>query len=405
MAPLLDLASPDFWANPYPSYRRLREEAPVHFAEPIQAWILSRYTDVFAALADPRLSVAYTDAFYIGLPDDLVRRFERFRAALRRGITFSDPPQHNRMRELLRRSFRPEYIEAFRKSAVRLVGELTSEAIARGTLDVKHDFCAVLPAAALAEQLGAGRPDVAKLAAWGQRMLSFFGRLPDDIALAEDTLRTYDEITAYFERLFAVAREDSRESLLTPLLRAGDAAASGERLTHDELVMTCLALLVAGIETVANFICGMIVTLDRHPGELARLRREPDLLPSAIEEIMRFDSPVQSTFRVVREPLEIAGQTLLPGQRVMLLIGSANRDPEHVQDPDRLDIGRREARSVAFGYGPHYCIGAQLARLQAQEVLSAFYLKGHDVRVVTSPVVWEPNLVHRGVRALDVAFV
>jgi cytochrome P450 len=416
MAPLLDLASPDFWENPYPSYRRLREEAPVHFAEPIQAWLVSRYTDVFAALTDPRLSVAYTDAFYLGLPDDLLRRFDRLRAALRTAIIFSDPPHHDRMRELLRRSFTPVYIEAFRKSAVRIAGELTGEALTRGTLDVKHNFCAVLPAAALAEHLGAARPDVAKLAAWGHRMLGFFGRLPHDIALAEDTLRTYDELTAYFEGLFAAYREDPRESLLTPLLRAApsDAPASGDaaggasgsdRFTNDELTMTCIALLVAGIETVSNLICGMIVTLDRHPDELARLRREPELLPLAIDELMRFDSPIQSTFRVVREPLEIGGQKLLPGQRVMLLIGSANRDPEHAQDPDRFDIGRRDTRHLAFGHGPHYCIGAQLARLQAQEVLSAFYLKGRDVRVVTSPILWEPNLVHRSVRELEVTFV
>lgn len=397
---LIDFASPDFWADPYASYRRLREEAPVYWSEQIQSWIVSRHADVFPALSDPRLSVAYTDWFFLGLPEDLLRRFEPFRRALRTTIVFADPPQHDRMRGLMHKGFNPKFIESFRQHAIRLVDELLAQAVVDGKVDVRNRFATLLPATALTEQIGADRPDVAQFASWGRRLLYFFGRLPNDIQLAEDTLAMYGEMTTYFRQLFERRRNDPHDTLLKSLLHP---ARPEDELTEDELIMTCMGFLVGGIETVSNLVCNMLVTFDRHPEELARLRRDPSLVPSAVEEVLRYESPVQVTFRLVKEEMDIGGQRLVPGQRVMLGLASANRDPAAFPDPDRFDIGRQENRHVGFGYGRHFCTGAQLGRFQGQAVMRAFYLRYPEVRVLEQPVEWETNLVHRGPKALSVA--
>ena len=396
----IDFSSPAFWEDPFPFYNRLREEAPAVWSEPLQLWMVSRFDDVSAMLEDPSLSVAYTDAFYLGLPDEMSRRFESFRRALKTTIVFSDPPEHERMRVLLRKVLTHKTIDRARARAVEVIDDLLAKAVVDGQLDVTRDLAPVLPATVLGEQIGATHPDDAsKLIRWSRNMLQFLGRLPSDLECAERALQTFDEARAYLRGLWA-EHSVEQENILSPLLVP---AGPEDFLTDDELVMTCMALLFAGVEAVGNAISTALVVFSRNPGELERLRRDPSLLPSAIEEVFRHASPVQMTFRLTTKEVELGGQRMRPGQRVALMLAAANRDPSRFPDPDRFDIGRQDRGHVSLGYGRHFCTGAVLARQLVAVAVEALLIRRTITRFETDSIEWLPSLVHRGMKELKVS--
>jgi cytochrome P450 len=397
----LDLASPAFKADPYPTYARLREEAPV-FRSALgwrrSAWLVARYDDVGALLRDARFA-----------KDPLNAREPGRRAAgpwvpgflrpLTRNMLDLDAPDHTRLRALVQKAFTPRLVEGLRPRIQALVDDLLAKARRSGRAELVRDLALPLPLTVIAELLGVPAADQPRFHQWSDRILS---GSPGIGALR--LLPAVRSLLAYLRRLFAARRADPRDDLITALVQAEEA---GDRLDEDELLGMVFLLLAAGHETTVNLIGTGVLTLLRHPEERERLRREPGLMKSGVEELVRFTSPVEvATERYAREDLAIAGVPIRRGEMVLGLIGSANRDPSQFADPDRLDLAREPNRHLGFGLGAHYCLGAPLARLEAQVALSSLLERAPKLRLAVPPEAlrWRKHVFLRGLRELPVAF-
>jgi pimeloyl-[acyl-carrier protein] synthase len=386
-------------ADPYPVYRRLREEDPVH-RSPLGLWILSRYADIEPRLRDPNFSNDIRNAS--GLPlaaqrEGIEERIERRSKVM----LFVDPPDHTRLRGLVNKAFTPRTVEALRPRAQQIVDDLLGRVEGDGGMDLIADLAYPLPVIVIAEMLGVPPGDRDVFHKWSTDLArSLDPLLPPE--LLDVIERSADEFTEYFGTLIAQRRVDPGEDLLSALVAAEQ---SGDRLSEEELVSTCILLLVAGHETTMNLIGNGMLALLRHPGELARLRDEPSLVPNAIEELLRYDGTVQMTGRTAKAPFDIAGNTIEPGEICILLLGSANRDPERFHDPERVDVTRRDIKHLAFGGGAHYCLGAPLARVEAQIAFTEILKRlPESLRLATDEPEWRDNIVLRGMKSLPLAW-
>ena len=398
-APRIDLASPAFKANPYPTYARLRREAPV-FRTRIgwrrDAWVVTRYADVAALLRDPRFAkdpLAVRDGAGGGpwLPG--------FLRPLTRNMLDLDAPDHARLRALVQKAFTPRLVEALRPRVESLVDELLTAALREPRGELVSQLALPVPLTIIAELLGVPAADQPRFHRWSTRIVS---GTPDIRALL--VLPAVRSLFRYLRRLFAERRAEPRDDLITALVQAEEA---GDRLSEDELLGMVFLLLAAGHETTVNLIGGGVLALLQHPGQLHRLRGDPSLAKTAVDELVRFTSPVElSTERNAREELEIAGVTIRRGEMVLGAIGAANRDPEHFPDPDVLDLGREPNRHLGFGLGAHFCLGAPLARLEAQVAIPALLARAPALRLGVAPEAlrWRKHLFLRGLRELPVAF-
>jgi hypothetical protein len=387
-------------ANPHPYYRALREKDPFHRSRPADGWILSRYGDVEAVLGDksfssdernlrrwPRMSARHRRA---GLPDP----YESGRASMLR----SDPPDHTRLRTLVSKAFTPRAIERVRPTVEKYVEETLGRVQTRRKLELVGDFAAPLPVSVIAEMLGVPVADRDRFRHWSDETVRTLG----DNTL-EDRRRAFaamNELEAYLAAITEERRREPRDDLISALVRAEEA---GDRLSRTELFMTCVLLLVAGNETTTKLIGNAVLALLEHPDQMELLRREPERIPGAVDELLRYDGPVQLTSRMVLEDREFRGHRLRRGQQLVLLLAGANRDPERFPDPDRLDVTRPDVRHLAFSQGLHFCLGAQLARLEASLALEALVTRFPELRR-DGPVVWSDNTVLRGPRVLPLAF-
>jgi hypothetical protein len=391
---------PDFRVNLYSYYRAIQERDPVHRSRLAGGWLLTRYADCSAILTDHRFQVDERK-----LPD-----YDRYRRRLvkagvaeegeeeQRTMLRLDPPDHTRLRSLVSKAFTPRAVESLRPRVEAVVQELLDEAERRGEMDVIRDLAYPLPVIVIAELLGIPADDREQLKRWS-----------DEVVLAISGMQTMDELrrsaaagremNAYIERIAEERRREPREDLLSALLAAEEA---GDKLTLEELFSTILLLLVAGHETTTNLIGNGLLALLRHPAQLALLRDDPALIERAVEELLRYDSPVQATSRFATEPYQIDGHTIKPFQQVALLLGAANRDPAQFTDPDRLDITRDEGPPLSFGNGIHFCLGAPLARIEGQSALGAFVQRFPNVRLATENVEWGDGFILRGLKSLPV---
>jgi hypothetical protein len=386
-------------AWPYPLYRRLRERDPVHHSRAIRGWFLFRHADCEALLRDARLSA--DDRNYVDFP-----RMRRW--AIEDGLVDpnapedptmlrSDPPDHTRLRGLVSRAFTPRAVERLRARVETLTDELLSAAGRQGTFDVIGDFAVPLPVTIIAEMLGIPSEDRALFKRWSDHLVGFLDPLasPGPEALR----RTADEFRAYVERLAAARRAAPADDLLSALVEAEEA---GDRLSAQELFGTVALLLAAGNETTTNLIGNGLIALLRHPAELARLRDEPAVVERAVEELLRWDSPVQLTGRIATRDGELFGRRVAKGEVVVAVLGAANHDPDVFPRPDVLDVGREANGHVAFGYGLHYCLGAQLARLEGRIALHELARRFPDIRLASDRLRWRRLTFLRGVDALPV---
>lgn len=395
------LISPAFYANPYPFYHQLRTEAPVSWSAALGGWVLTRYQDVIASLRDTR---------YFSSRGRMLAALERFpddtRVALRPledhfavGLISSDPPDHTRLRALINKAFTPRVVEQLRPRIQALVDELLDVAQARGPIDLIRDLAYPLPATVIAELLGASPEDRDRFKVWSDGILSFQGRgvvTPAQMAHAQTHLL---EMRAFLGDLLEQRRRAPREDLLSRLVEAESA---GERLTEAELMTTCVTLLTAGHETTTNLIGNGLYTLLRYPDQLALLRANPALLPTAIEEMLRYESPLQRNPRRIAEDVVFGGQPMRQGDFVLQILGAANRDPAVFPDPDRFDIARQPNRHIAFGFGIHFCVGAPLARLEAPVAISTVLRRLPRLELAGPPVQWYEHGLLRGIRSLPV---
>jgi len=387
----------DVLLDPYPTHARLREEAPVLWDRRF-GWLVFGYEDVAASLKDARLS-AHRPGPNDPIPrllQPIAREVRELRCLQGRWLLCTDPPDHTRLRTLLGAVFSPRMVERMRPRIQGVVDGLLDRAHGAGEFDVIADFAYPLPATIIAELLGVPTVDLDLFKGWSDDLAGSFTWAPDTMRRAHAAI---NELTAYVGGLVARQRQAPGDTLLGPLLQA---QTEGVGLGDDELLAQGVMLLFAGHETTTGLIGNATLALLRHSDQLARLRAEPALIESAVEELLRFDSPTQATFRSVAADFELRGQHLRQGEHVLLMLGSANRDPVQFAEPDALDLGRRDNRHLAFSHGPHFCLGAALARLEGQIALAALVRRFPNLRLRETELRWRPNVFLRGLESLPV---
>jgi cytochrome P450 len=308
-----------------------------------------------------------------------------------------DPPDHTRLRNLVSKAFTPRAVQRMRPVVEKYVDELLGRLDGRRDMELIADFAAPLPVSVIAEMLGVPVSDRERFRHWSDEAVRTLG--DNTLADRRRAIAAMDELGEYLETIAEARRRAPREDLISELVRVEEA---GDRLSRVELFATCVLLLVAGNETTTKLIGNSIVALLRNPQQLERLRREPERIPAALEELLRYDGPVQLTSRMVTEDRELRGHRLRRGQQLVLVLAAANRDPEQFEDPDRLDVTRADVRHLAFGHGLHFCLGAQLARLEGTLALEALVTRFPAMRLA-GPIQWGDNTVLRGPRSLPLA--
>ncbi len=395
-----DLTSPEFIADPYPAYRFMRDQMPVCRDEKSAAWVVTRYADVYPLLRDRRLSSDQVSAFLSRLPAEQQAALAPLRDILTNRVTFTDNPVHARIRGLMQLAFTPRHVERMRPVIEAEVNELLDRVRPAGRMDLVADFADPLPSHVICEMLGLPPGDRAKFKGWTDDIYAFLGLSPVPLAdRAATAVKSAVQLKAYLADLFAEIRRHPRDDLLSALVAAEQ---QGDRLSDTELYSNVVSLINASHETTTNLIANTVLTLLRNPDQLAKLRADPGLIEGVVEEGLRYESPIQMLARVALEDLTLHGLTIRRGDRVALVIGSANRDPGLCPDPDRFDVTRGELKHVAFGGGPHFCLGAALGRLQGQVAIAAVVRRLPDLRLAGAELRWRPYPVFRGLTALPV---
>lgn len=388
---------PEFRKNPYPTYKRMVEEAPV-YESPLGGVVLSRHRDCETVLRSQRQwSSDFQNATQAGFEPDL-DLFED----LERPFLFLDPPDHTRLRRLVSKAFTPRVVEELRPRIQDRVDELIDTVAEKGSLEVVEDLAYPLPVLVISEMLGVPSDAHMRFREWSAELAAALDPAP---TIAPEVLERQRKAIMAFDDLFRELIEERRKTPQDDLLSALVAAEEeGDKLTEGELLSTCRLLLIAGHETTVNLIANGVLQLLRHPEELGRFRDDWELAPSAVEEVLRFDPPVQLTGRIALEDAEFDGVKVPKGHSAICLIGAANRDPERFADPERFDITRGDDRHLSFGFGIHYCLGAPLARLEGQIALRTLFQRLADPALGVDQPDYKPNLVLRGMASLPVKF-
>jgi cytochrome P450 PksS len=395
----VDIWSSEFKADPYPFYARLRAHSPVYpvtLPDKQTAWLVTRYDDVAMVLRDERFG---KDILRLLTPEQLANQpwMPAMFKPLARNMLDVDPPDHTRLRALVQQAFSPRVVESMRPRIESLANELVDR-FGRRRVDLIHDYALPIPTTIIAEMLGVDARDRHKFHRWSSAILSstssrhgIFWALPNGWLFLR-----------YLRKLVQDRRSHPRDDLVTALVEAHEA---GDRLADDELMSMIFLLIIAGHETTVNLIGNGMLALMEHPDQLERLRGEPTLIKSAVEELLRFTSPVETaTERYAREDVTVAGVTIPKGSMVLAAIASANRDETRFENPDTLDIAREPNKHLAFGLGIHFCLGASLARLEGQIAINTLLSRVGDLQLAVKPdaLRWRPGLVLRGLKALPV---
>jgi cytochrome P450 len=322
-------------------------------------------------------------------------------AVMVRQMLFLDAPAHTRIRGLASQAFTPRRVERLREHIQEITDSLLDAVVGRGRLDVIEDVAAPLPAIVTAEMLGVPTADHPRLKAWSADFAEMLGNFQHNPDRAAGVLRSTEDMIEYFRAAIREQQARPRDGLVSALLRA---EVDGDRFTEDEVIANCIVTMVGGQETTTNLIGNGVLSLLRHPDQLERLRREPALITSAVEELLRYESPSQHTARLAPEDTVLGDKLIRRRQAVIAVMAAGNRDPERFPDPDRLDLARPDNRHLAFGWAAHFCFGAPLARLEGQIALSALLRRLTDLRLEPQPLVWRTNLGLRGLTALPIAF-
>jgi hypothetical protein len=395
---LYHLLDPEILADPYPLYRRLRSEDPVHWDPYLHAWVVTRYADVVSVFQ--RFSADRTPT-----PERLasmgMEQLSPIARVMVKQMLFLDPPQHSRIRGLAAVAFTPRRVELLRSSIQKIADDLIDGVEAQGEMEIMEALANPLPAIVTAGLLGVPTQDHERLKNWSQDFAEVLGNFQHNPDRAARVLRSLEEMTAYFRNAVQRQASEPTEGLVNALTMA---EVDGDRLTEDEVIANVIVTMVGGQETTTNLIGNGLLTLLRHPDELKRLRAEPSLIPSAVEELLRYESPSQHTARLAPADIELGGRLIRKSQAVIAVMGAANRDPERFTDPDRLDLAREDNRHVAFGWAGHFCFGAPLARIEGQIAFATLLRRLPGLRIQPGPITWRQNMGLRGLTALRVAF-
>jgi cytochrome P450 len=399
---LSQIHQPEYTANPYLLYRQLREADPVFWDEGIQAWVLTGYNDIVTALRDPRFSAQRFMPEAEWLTDEVRAMLGSPMRALERQMLFLDPPDHTRLRSLVSKAFTPRVIEGLRSYIQRIVDQLLDNVQDKGRMDMTSDFAFPLPAIVISQMLGVPPEDREQFMRWTEA----FGRVLDGGDLTPETginaFLGVSEFMDYFRKIVEQRQTQPKDDLIQALITAEE---GGTVLSEEELLGNCVLLLAAGHGTTTHLIGNGMLALLRNPDQWHLLQEQPALVPAAVMELLRYDGPVQATSREAKEDLVLHGKQIHAGQSVIMSLGAASRDPAMFDDPDRLDIRRKENRHLAFGHGIHFCLGAPLARLEAEIAFGTLARRLHNPRIEDeSRVRFFPSLVFRGLEELPITF-
>jgi cytochrome P450 len=388
-----------FIADPYPAYVELRRRGRVLYDEPSDHWLVPHYDDVNALLRDRRFGRTYLHVAThaeMGRPEE-PDRHQPFWRLIRAGMLDVEPPDHTRLRKLVSKAFTPRMVGQLRSRVQRMMDELVDEIEGAGEVDLIASVAEPLPVAVIAEMLGVPPADRHLLRPWSHEICLMYELNPSE-EYAQRAVRASAEFSDYLRTLSRERRARPGQDLISALTQVVE---EGDRLTEDELIGTCALLLNAGHEATVNVTGNGWWSLFRHPDQLARLRADPSIVPTAIEELMRFDTPLQMFERWVLEDAEIQGVRLPKGAELGLLFGSANRDPSAFEEPDHLDLTRRDNSHLSFGAGVHFCLGAPLARVELEVSFATLLRRLPNIELVSVPE-WKPTYILRGLKELRV---
>lgn len=391
---------PAVLADPFPLYRRLRDEDPAHWSPRLKAWVLTRYEDVKRACLDSAMSSDRLRPFFATLPGAEATRVAELARYLTLWMVFRDPPEHTRLRRLAAKVFHVRSIHALRPSVESLTAWLLDRLEGRRELDFVADFAGPLPALVIMDMLGVPREELPRLKRLSDEMALFIGSARDAPEKYERAAAATREMAGLFRELVAPRRAAPRRDLLSELVTVED---NGERLSDDELVATCMLLLFAGHETTTHHLANGLRALLAFPQQLEKLRADPSLAPAAVEELLRYDGPIGAQVRIVQESQVLHGKTLRPGERVFLLMNAANRDPRAYDAPDTLDLDRDGVPHLTFGFGAHICLGFPLARLEGQIALPAVLARWPRLSLAGGEPPWLDSMVLRGMQTMRVS--
>lgn len=395
---LYQLLDPEVLANPYPLYHRLRQEKPVYWDPYLHAWVVTRYHDVQYVLR-------HFSADRTPTPEQLsnmgLGQLNPVAQLMVRQMLFMDAPAHTRLRSLAASAFIPHRVERLREHIKDILDHLLDEVQPRGEMDVIEDLAIPLPAIVTAEMLGVPVEDRDLLKTWSADFAQVLGNFQHNPDYVPRMLRSVEEMTEYFGEIVRQQRKHPGVGLVQALISA---EIDGDRLTDDEIVANSIVTMVGGQETTTNLIGNGLLTLLRNPGQLRHLRDNPGIIQSAVEELLRYESPSQHTARLAPDDVELGGHLIRRRQAVIAVMGAANRDPERFPDPDRLDLERQDNRHLAFGWAAHFCFGAPLARIEGQLTFAALVRRFPNLELATDHLTWRDNLGLRGLNALPVRF-
>lgn len=396
---LYQLLDPEVLADPYPLYHKLRSHDPVHWDPFLHAWVVTRYADVVQVLH-------HFSANRTPTPEQLsalnLSALNPIAEVMVRQMLFLDPPDHTRLRALASAAFTPRRVEQLRSHIQEVMNRLLDAVVSNGSMDVIADFAGPAPAIVTAELLGVPASDHAQLKEWSQDFAEMLGNFQHNPDRFPRVLRSVENLCSYFRSAMREQQVHPREGLVQAMMGA---EIEGARLTEEEVIANLIVTMVGGLETTTNLIGNGVLTLLRHPSELDRLRADSSLIPSAVEELLRYESPSQHTARLAPADVHLGGKVIRKRQAVIAVMGAGNRDPERFPEPDRLDITRKNNQHLAFGWAAHFCFGAALARLEGQIAFDMILRRLPQLRLnAQGPLVWRHNLGLRGLTSLPVAF-
>jgi cytochrome P450 len=396
------LFTEEFVQNPYPTYHRLLEEGPLHFVDVSGGmwgvWAVFRHAECSAVAKDPRLSVRRTEGMLFTLPAERQNDFKELVRMLGLWMIFIDPPEHTRMRKLMNQGFSQSAAQALRPQVEKIVDRVLDSVADCSEADLVKELAYPMPVRVISELLGVPETMHEAFLRWSAAIAEFNGNPHRTVEHAENAQNAVLALTDFFRQAVAERRRNKGDDLISLLI---DIKEEGEAFTEEELYAQCVMLLFAGHETTRNLIASGIYSLLREPEKMTELRDNPALIRSAVEEFLRFESPIQYTARVTTEPIEFCGVRIPKRQTILCMLGAANRDPRQFENPDALTLNRLNNQHLAFSAGPHFCIGAQLARLEGQVAILKTIQRLPKLRLARTSE-WERNFGFRGLKTLQV---